>query len=140
MKEYKDEIYSHIIGEKFFYCSIDNEYTRFYNQNVNYKVELVPELFGSHLEGDTRVMLHALHADRDSRGNIVVRANDTDVAVILVYNVKFIENSNMWYDFGIDSNNSREYLDVTKLQRPIDYVDALPGIYTFKANDYTPAF
>ena len=55
MKEYKDEIYSHIIGEKFFYCSIDNEYTRFYNQNVNYKVELVPELFGSHLEGDTRI-------------------------------------------------------------------------------------
>ena len=46
----------------------------------------------------------------------------------------------MWYDFGIDSNNSREYLDVTKLQRPIDYVDALPGFYTFKANDYTPAF
>ena len=85
-------------------------------------------------------MLHALHADRDNRANIAVRANDTDVAVILVYNVKFIENSNMWYDFGIDSNNSREYLDVTKLQRPIDYVDALPGFYTFKANDYTPAF
>ena len=76
-------------------------------------MELVPELFGSHLEGDTRVMLHALHTDRDNRANIVVRANDTDVAVILVYNVKFIENSNMWYDFGIDFNNSREYLDVT---------------------------
>ena len=84
-------------------------------------------------------MLHALHADRDNRGNIVVRANDTDVAVILVYNFRFIEN-NRRYDFGIDSNNSREYLDVIKLQRPIDYVDALPGFYTFKANDYTPAF
>ena len=137
MKEYKDEIYSHIIGEKFFYCSIDNECTRFYNQNVNYKVELVPELFGSHLEGDTCVILHVLHADRDNRGNIVVRANDRDVAVVLVYNIKFIENSNMWYDFGIDS---REYLDVTKLHKSIDYVDALPGIYTFTDNDYTPAF
>ena len=84
MKEYEDEIYSHIIGEKVFYCSIDNECKRFYNENDNYKVELVPELFGSHLEGDTRNMLHALHTDRDSRGNIVVRANDTDVAVILV--------------------------------------------------------
>ena len=84
-------------------------------------------------------MLHALHADRDNSGNIVVRANDTDVAVILVYNFRFIEN-NRRYDFGIDSNNSREYLDITKLQRPIDYVDALPGIYTFTANDYKPAF
>ena len=61
MKEYEGEIYSHIIDEKVFYCSIDNECKRFYNQNVNYKLELVPELFfGSHLEGDTRVMLHAL--------------------------------------------------------------------------------
>ena len=85
-------------------------------------------------------MLHGLHADRDNRGNIVVRTNDTDVAVILVYNVKLIENSNMWYDFGIDSNNSREYLDITKLHMSIDYADALPGIYAFAGNDYIPAF
>ena len=85
-------------------------------------------------------MLHALHADRDNRGNIVVRANETDIAVILVYNVWFIENSNMWYDFGINSNNSHEYLDVTKLHKSIDYVDVLPGIYAFTINDYTPAF
>ena len=84
--------------------------------------------------------LHAFHADRDNRGNIAVRANDIDVTVILVCNFKFIENSNMWYDFGIDSNNSREYLDVTKLHKSIDYVDALPGIYAFTGNDYTPAF
>ena len=29
IKEYKDKIYSRIIGEKFFYCSIDNECKRF---------------------------------------------------------------------------------------------------------------
>ena len=29
IKEYKDKIYSHIIGEKIFYCSIDNECKRF---------------------------------------------------------------------------------------------------------------
>ena len=46
----------------------------------------------------------------------------------------------MWYGFGIDSNNSREYLDVSKLHKSVDYVDALPGIYTFTSNDYTPAF
>ena len=39
MKEYEDETYSHvIIVEKFFYCSIDNEWKRFYNQKDNYKV------------------------------------------------------------------------------------------------------
>ena len=85
-------------------------------------------------------MLHALHANRDNRGNIVVRANDADLAVILVYNVKFIENSIMWYDFEFDCNNSREYFDVTKLHKSIDYVDALPDIYAFTGNVYTPAF
>ena len=68
-------------------------------------------------------MLYALHADGDNRGHIFVRANDTDVAAILVYSVKFIENSNMWYDSGIDSNKSNEYLDATKLHKSIDYVD-----------------
>ena len=43
-------------------------------------------------------------------------------------------------DFGIDSYNSREYLDVTKLHKSIDNVDALPGIYAFTDNDSTPAF
>ena len=95
IKEYEDEIYSHITGENFFYCSIDNECKRFYHLNDNYKVELVPELFGSYLEWDTRVILHALHTDRDNRRNIVVRANDIDVAVILIYNAKFIENRNI---------------------------------------------
>ena len=78
-------------------------------------------------------MLHALHADRVNRGNIVVRANGTDVG----YQVRFIENSNMWYDVGIES---REYLNVTKLDKSIDYADALPGIYAFTVNDYMPAF
>ena len=81
-------------------------------------------------------MLHVLHTG----GNIAVRANDTDVAVILDYNVKFIEDSNMWYDYGIDYNNSREYLDVTKLHKSVYYIDALPGIYAFTGNDCTPAF
>ena len=81
-----------------------------------------------------------LHADRDNRRNIVVHANTTDIAVILVYKVKFTENSNTWYDFGIDSNNSREYLNVTKLHKSINYVSALPGLFAFTGNDYTPAF
>ena len=37
MKEYEDEIHSHITGERIFYCSIDNESKRF----DNYEIELV---------------------------------------------------------------------------------------------------
>ena len=89
---------------------------------------------------ETPVYVACLNADRDNRENFVVRGNNTGVTVVLAYNVKFIEDSNMWYDFGIGSNNSREYLDVTKINKSIDYVDALPGIYAFTGNNYTPAF
>ena len=46
----------------------------------------------------------------------------------------------MWYDFRINSNNSRKYLHATKLHKLMDYVDGLPGIYTFTGNNYMPAF
>ena len=46
----------------------------------------------------------------------------------------------MWYDFKVNSSHSREYLDIIKLHKSIDYVDPLPGIYTFTGNTYTPAF
>ena len=81
--------------KKNFYCSIDNECKKFDNQNDNFKVQLVREPFGGHLEGDACVTLHTLHADRDNRGNIVVRVNGTNIAVVLVYNAKFNERSNM---------------------------------------------
>ena len=43
----------------------------------------------SHLEADTRVMFHAKHADLHDPGNIIVRANDADVCIILTTNGKF---------------------------------------------------
>ena len=46
----------------------------------------------------------------------------------------------MWYDFGLDHNNSRQYLDITRLSDYLDYVKALPGIYAFTGNDYSPSF
>ena len=45
----------------------------------------------------------------------------------------------MWYDFGIDSSNSREHLDVTKLHKSTNCIDALPSIYDFTGKDYMPA-
>ena len=55
------------------------------------KVGDMPELSGYHLEGDTRVMFHAKHADIRNPANIVIRANDTDIA----YNVSILENSSI---------------------------------------------
>ena len=45
-----------------------------------------------------------------------------------------------WYNCGLDSMNTRCYVDMTNLAKTISYVDALPGIYANMGCDYTPAF
>ena len=45
----------------------------------------------------------------------------------------------IWYR-GLDSVNTRCYVDVTILAKAIGYLDALPEIYTYTECGYTPAF
>ena len=103
------------------------------------KVDNVPELYGDYLGADTRVAFHAKHADEANPGNIVIHANDTDIMVILLANAKKF-NSHIWYDCGLDSVNTRCYVDINNLAKTINYVDELPGIYVYTGCDYTPAF
>ena len=88
MKEYENIEYASVVGEKEFYCSIDNEYTRFYCVEGSLQFETILELFGDHLEGDTRAMFHAKHADIKGAGNIMVRGKDTDIFIILLANIQ----------------------------------------------------
>ena len=74
--------YAPIIGEKILYCAINNECKKLYCKNGILKNERVPEVHGNQLEGDIRVVFHAKNADTINPGNTVVRANDSDIAVI----------------------------------------------------------
>lgn len=65
------------------------------------KIEEVHELYGYHLEADTRVAFHAFHADSVHPGNIVARCNDPEILVILTCNAdKF--SSIIWLDAELD--------------------------------------
>ena len=140
MKEYENIEYASVIGEKEFYCSIDNKYTKFYGVEGSLKFETIPELFGNHLEGDTRIMFHAKHADTKGSGNIIIRRNDTDIFIILLANVQKLWRSHLWFDTGLDSDNSHNYVDISKLSKELDYVKTLPGIYAYTGIDYLPIF
>ena len=85
-------------------------------------------------------MFYTKHADLIDPCNIAVHRCDTDIAIILSCNVEKLENSHLWYDFGVDYNNSRKYIDITELAKNIKSIKALPGTYAFTGNDYTPAF
>ena len=103
------------------------------------KNERVPELCGNHLEGDTRVVFHAKNVDTIDPGNFVVRANDTDIAVILIWNIYHMD-SDVSYDSGYNYGNSRESINIKNLVSNVKNVSSLPGLYAFLGNDYTPAF
>ena len=77
-------MYAPIIGEKVLYCTINNECTKLYCRNDILKNERAPELYGNHLDGDTRVVFYAKNANTVDPGNIVVWASDLDIAVILI--------------------------------------------------------
>ena len=110
MMEYENMEYDSVVGEKEFYCSIDNKYTRFYCVEGSLQFETILELFGDHLEGDTRVMFHAKHADIKGAGNIMVRGKDTDIFIILLANIQKLSQSHLWFDTGLDFDNYRNML------------------------------
>ena len=68
-----------------------------------------------------------------------MRANDTDVAIILLANINLF-SSEVWYESGLDYNNTREYLSITKLNQTMENPETWIGLYSFLGNDYTPAF
>ena len=87
---------------------------------------------------------HAAH----SAGNVLVRASDTDVLVILLGMLgKQAENNGsymqIFMDFG--SGNSRRHIDVTKIASTLEakkkgLAAAMPGLHAFTGCDYTSAF
>ena len=59
----------------------------------------MPNYICSHVEADTSLVYHLSTVSELSPGqNIVVRATDTDVMVILLYPAKKL-NVNVWMDF-----------------------------------------
>ena len=122
-----------------YYIALDDECKKFSTINGLIKVENVPELYGDHLEPDTRVASHAKDADEVNAGNIAIRANDTDIMVISITNTKKF-TSHIWYDCDLDSMNTRCYVDITNLAKTLSYVDALQVIYAYTGCDYTLAF
>ena len=121
------------------YIATDNKCKKFFFVNGKLCWESVDELYGYHLEADTRIAFHAKYADINDPGEILMWANDTDVAIILLANINLF-SSEVWYESGLDYNNTREYLSITKLNQTMENPEAWIGLYSFLGNDFTLAF
>ena len=134
--------YSTIIGDKVLYANVgDMCYSiRVLNGIVSKRVE--PLLFSTHEEADSRMLFHMTASD--SKGEIVIRSNDTDVLVALLgcYDTYKENVTGVWMEMGVFSTNTLRYVDVSKLYEELGplFCKSLPGLHALTGSDYTSAF
>ena len=101
----------------------------------------VPMLVCCHEEVDTRIMFHLHHILAANNGeSIPIRSFDTDVFILLIYHVSnHTTSSTVWMDFGLSSNNTRIYINISQLvdHLPHDLIDAQSALHAFTGSDYT---
>ena len=142
MKEWQRQHFSGIIGNRDIYVGHLHECLHLFVEDGILKSETVDYLRCNHAEADTRICLHAKNADDSADiANIVVRASNTDVAVILIHHCsKF--SSTLWMDTGTVSGKNRRYVNLTKIAANLGQkmCKALPAYHAFTGTDYTSAF
>ena len=106
--------------------------------------KLVRDLHCQHEEDDTHIVWHVKHiVEMRNDVSIFVRANDTDVRIILIYHaLRFGEHVHIWMDVGLSISNTRKHINVTQLAEHLapELCSAFPAYHAFTGCDYTPVF
>jgi len=95
----------------------------------------------NHEEADAMVCFHATSvSDEGETENTVVRASDTDIAVILICQSPTV-TSTLWMDNGSSTKNTRRYINLTAIGAKLgsDVRKSLLAFHTFTGCD-TSAF
>jgi hypothetical protein len=108
-----------------------------------------PELFCTHEEADTRMLLHVIHADRifgekRTKGRIIVKSSDTDVLVLCVHYFPSLQHTDeLWFQTGAISStkDGRRFIPVHDICNSIDPViyKILPAVHAVTGCDTTPS-
>ena len=129
-------MYGHII-----YFALEEECYSFTVRDEQVIREEVPMLACCHEEAENRMMFHLHHILAANNGEYIsIRSSDAEVFILLIYHVSnHTSSSTVWMDFGLSSNNTRRYIDISQLvdHLPHDLIDALPDLHAFTGSDYT---
>ena len=91
LNEWKEQAYAHIIHERHVYVGHLDECRHFYVEDGVVRHETIDVLGCNHAEADTRICLHArVIDDVGNANNIIIRASDTDIAVIMIQILGYI--------------------------------------------------
>jgi len=117
---------------------------------VNNEVSDYVCLFSTQEEADTRIILHALHADKQFgvskvRGRIVIKCSDTDVLVLCVhYFPRMLHTDQLWLFMGTvtSGKDGRRYIPVHDVCSTLSDITCqiLPSVHALTGCDTTSAF
>jgi len=141
-EEWEKQAYLEVIRGHALYVGLeDKAYLYEVHDNSVCRKE-VDELACSHEEADSRLAWHVKHICYSiPNGNIIVRANDTGVLIILLTHDHALP-AHIWYDCGLNSNNTRRYVDISLLASDMgpELCAAIAGFHAFTGSDYTASF
>ena len=95
-------------------------------------------LFWDHHEGVINVFIQNIQVAK------ILAISLSEITNCYIYNLigkcskAFTKSSLVWY--RVDFDNYRDYVDISKLSKELDYVKALPGICAYTGMNYLPAF
>ncbi|VDI26825.1 Hypothetical predicted protein [Mytilus galloprovincialis] len=109
----------------------------------------LPDLFCSHEEADTRILLHVIHSDKIFQllniwGRIKVKCSDTDVHVLCVHYFKvLVSTEQMWFLTGSANSlrDCRRYIPIHELSKSLSplLANILPTVHALTGCDTTSA-
>jgi hypothetical protein len=105
------------------------------------------ELFSTHEEADTRMLLHAIHADKvfaesGVKGRIIIKSPDTDALVLCVHYLSMLQHTQeLWFQTGTVSSTKhrRRYIpvhDICSTLSPV-FTNILPAAHAVTGCDTT---
>lgn len=95
----------------------------------------------SHEEADTKIIFHVYNVDCNVFSNVTIRCSDTDILIILLGNMNFI-NQNLKISMRIGTGNNQRFIDVNKLYEHLgpELCSALPAFHALTGCDFNPSF
>lgn len=142
MKDWAEQHHAPALTDREVFLGVEGECAKFSVVDNRVYKQPIDRLACNHPEADTRLCLHMLDVDDVlPGGDIVVRASDTDILVILLHHSPRV-NSNLWMEVGTAGLGNRRYVNVSAIATEIgpEYCSALPGFHAYTGCDYTAAF
>ena len=108
------------------------------DDGVSVTCQCVEDLFCTHEEADTRLLLHAKHAADSGAPSVVIRSPDTDVAVLCCHVQSHLQ---IPIYFRTGTQTQTRYVDISGVCKslPDSMCDILPAVHALTGCDATSA-